>query len=124
MIIKHHATTEAVKWGNGTSHRLLIEKDGVGYSVTDTVIWAGTSSNLQYRNHLESCYCISGRGWVVDGDGIRHRIEPGTLYALDEYDAHTLIADPDQDLRLICMFYPALQGDERHRLADPGHSAY
>nr|WP_309486661.1 hypothetical protein [Sinorhizobium sp. 8-89] len=23
---------------------------------------AGTSSFLQYRNHIETCYCISGKG--------------------------------------------------------------
>ena len=124
MIIRNHATIEPVMWGNGTSHRLLVEKDGLGYTMTDTVVWAGTSSNLQYRAHLEACYCISGRGWVEEADGTRHRVEPGTLYALNEHDVHTLVADPEQDLRLVCTFYPALQGGETHRLSGPGHSTY
>lgn len=123
MIIRQFATTDSIHWGNGTSHRLLVDRDGVGYTMTDTIVWAGTSSDLQYRAHLESCYCISGRGWVVEPDGNRHRIEPGTLYCLNEHDAHTLIADADHDLRLICTFFPALQGHETHQLATE-HSAY
>ncbi len=124
MIIKRQTDTKAVLWGNGSSHRLLTIDDDAGYTITDTIIWAGTTSKLQYRNHIESCYCISGRGWVEEVNGTQHRIEPGTLYALDDHDAHTLSADIDQDLRLICIFFPALQGDETHDLLDDSHSAY
>jgi L-ectoine synthase len=118
MIIRSRDDVPGVLWGNGTSHRLLIAADGVGYTVTDTIVWAGTSSPLQYRNHLESCYCISGTGAVVDMDGVRHDIVPGTIYSLNQHDAHHLIADPEGDMRLICMFTPALIGDESHTKSD------
>jgi len=36
-----------VAWGNGQSRRFLLEKDGMGYSMTDTVINAGTESLLE-----------------------------------------------------------------------------
>lgn len=96
----------------------------MGYSLTDTVVRAGTRSLLEYKRHLEACYCIEGRGAVEDMDGTRHTIEPGIMYALDKHDAHYLIADPDQDLRLVCVFSPALVGDESHNLADGRSSHY
>ncbi|MFC7110834.1 ectoine synthase [Nonomuraea rubra] len=79
---------------------------------------------LEYRKHLEACYCISGTGAVVDSDGRTHDLEPGTMYALDQNDPHHLIAAPGEDLRLICVFSPALRGDERHALDEAAFSCY
>jgi len=45
-----------VEWGSGTSHRLLTEKDRMGFTVCHTVVRANTESVIQYRNHLEACY--------------------------------------------------------------------
>lgn len=123
MIIRTRDDVTAVNWGNGTSHRLLIERDGMGYTVTDTIVYAGTESRLEYRNHLEACYCVGGSGYVIDTSGEKYEIEPGTIYALDEHDAHILGAK-DEDLRLICMFTPALEGTEVHDLTGASHSAY
>ncbi|MEE8546241.1 MAG: ectoine synthase, partial [Alphaproteobacteria bacterium] len=39
-----------------------------------------------------------------------HPIAPGTIYALDRHDAHVLRAHTD--MRLICVFNPALEGGE------------
>ena len=124
MIIRRRTDIEGIEWGNGLSHRFLVEDDGMGYTLTDTTIWPGTSSALQYRKHLEACYCISGTGAVVDNKGRRHPIEPGTMYALDQHDPHHLIATGPEELRLICVFSPALNGDERHTLDADGYSAY
>ncbi|MCD7443071.1 ectoine synthase [Streptomyces lincolnensis] len=123
MIVRSLDEVKTVDWGNGISRRFLLEADGMGYSVTDTVVRAGTSSNLQYQRHLEACYCISGRGWVMTTDGVKHPITPGTLYALDQNDAHELAA-ADEDLRLVCVFTPALRGDEAHDLSADGFSCY
>lgn len=49
-------TDRDVAWGNGRSRRFLIKADGIPYSLTDTIVKAGTSSFLQYRNHVETCY--------------------------------------------------------------------
>ncbi|TWP48429.1 ectoine synthase [Lentzea tibetensis] len=124
MIIRSIEEVPSVEWGNGLSRRFLLDSDGMGYTVTDTVVRAGTKSRLEYRNHLEACYCIEGRGEVVDMDGRSHPITPGTLYALDENDAHFLIAAPDTDLRLVCVFSPALRGHERHSLDSGEFSHY
>lgn len=124
MIVRRLDEVTAVDWGNGLSRRFLVATDGMGYSMTDTTVRAGTKSRLEYRRHLEACYCISGTGEVVDSDGASHAIEPGTLYALDQHDAHFLIAGPDEDLRLVCVFTPALQGGERHSLDSSEFSHY
>lgn len=124
MIIRQRDEVRAVDWGNGLSRRFLVEADGMGYTVTDTTVRAGTRSPLQYRNHLEACYCIDGSGEVIDEQGVSHRIEPGVLYALDDHDAHILAASPDSDLRLVCMFSPALRGDEVHNVHSESFSAY
>jgi L-ectoine synthase len=124
MIIRKIDEVPSVDWGNGLSRRFLLDADDMGYTVTDTIVRAGTKSRLEYRNHLEACYCIEGRGEVIDLDGVSHPIEPGTLYALDRNDAHFLVAAPDTDLRLVCVFSPALRGDERHSLDSGEFSHY
>jgi L-ectoine synthase len=124
MIVRTIADAKVVDWGNGLSRRFLLAGDGLGYSITDTIVTAGTKSRLQYRNHLEACYCIEGVGEVVDLEGNSFPLTPGTLYALDKNDAHYLIAAPEADLRLVCVFSPALHGDERHSLDAPEFSHY
>ncbi|MCT2581978.1 ectoine synthase [Actinophytocola gossypii] len=124
MIVRNIDNVPTVEWGNGLSRRFLVADDGVGYTVTDTLVRAGTKSRLEYRNHLEACYCIEGSGEVVELDGTSHPLTPGTLYALDEHDAHFLVASPHEDLRLVCVFTPALRGDEVHSLDEHVSSAY
>ena len=124
MIVRSYDEIAPVEWGNGTSHRLLTESDGMGFTVCETVVRRGTTSALQYRRHLEACYCIGGSGEVVTADGERHKILEGTIYALDKHDAHYLVASDDEDLRLISVFNPPLRGDEKHTLSDDGFSQY
>lgn len=113
-----------VPWGNGLSRRFLVARDGMGYSLTDTQIDPNTCSTLEYKNHLETCYCIAGSGKVIDAQtGEEHVIEVGTMYALDRHDKHQLIAG-DDGMRLVCVFNPPLQGDEAHRLHADGSSSY
>jgi len=97
------------------SRRILLSRDRMGFSLHDTVVKQGTEQRLHYKNHLEANYCISGRGEVVDvKTGKAFPIGPGTLYALDQHDEHILRA-LDGDLRLVCVFNPALTGQETHR---------
>ncbi|MGH3749036.1 MAG: ectoine synthase [Micromonosporaceae bacterium] len=124
MIVRSMSEVTPVEWGNGVSYRFLVDGDRMGYTLTDTRVRAGTRSALQYRKHLESCYCISGRGEVIDAEGRSHPIVPGTMYALNQHDAHYLCAADGEDLRLICVFAPALRGDERHSLSEHEFSHY
>lgn len=115
-------TERDMAWGNGQSRRFLLAQDGMGYTLTDTIIDAGSESLLEYKNHLEACYCIEGEGEVEDMDGNVYPIVPGTMYALDKHDKHYLRANTT--LRLICVFVPALRGTERHSLSGEGSSSY
>lgn len=95
------------------SRRLLLKADGMGFSMHDTLIHAGTETSMWYRNHLEAVYCVEGSGELFDKEtGKSHPIEPGTLYALNRHDRHVLRAHTT--LRLICVFNPPLTGQETH----------
>lgn len=96
------------------SRRMLLSGDGMGFSFHDTVLYAGTETRIWYKNHLEAVYCIEGQGQLEcldDGNKV-YQIAPGTMYALDRHDRHILRAITD--LRMICVFTPALTGREVH----------
>lgn len=125
MIIRNRFESPTVDWGNGLSTRLLVESDNMGFALAETFVRAGSKSALQYRNHLEACYCIAGSGEIATSDGsVSAVLKPGVLYALDEHDPHHLIAAPDEDLHLISVFNPPIRGDEQHKLSEEGFSAY
>lgn len=98
------------------SRRLLRRDDGVKFSLHLTELAAGTELELQYANHFEANYCISGHGEVVDvATGRTHRLGPGTMYTLDQHDRH--IVRTKSPMTLLCVFWPALVGNERHDAA-------
>lgn len=95
------------------SRRLLLRRDRLGFSLHDTTVPAGTELTLQYRHHLEACYLIAGEAELTNlATGERHDLRPGSLYALDQHDRHRLHVLTD--LRLVCVFNPALTGGETH----------
>ena len=114
-------TDRDVEWGNGRSRRFLIEQDSVGYSLTDTIVNAGTESLLEYPNHMETCYCIEGEG-EVEVNGEVNFIKSGTMYALNQHDKHYLRAKTT--MRLVCVFTPPLKGNESHNLDENCSSSY
>ncbi len=102
-----------IKAKTWTSRRLLLRADGMGFSMHDTLIHAGTETPIWYKNHLEAVYCVEGEGELHSLDtGENFVIKPGTLYALDKHDRHILRAHTQ--LRLVCVFNPALSGKETH----------
>ena len=99
--------------GNWDSTRLLLKEDGMGFSFHITTIYRGADFRMHYQNHLESVYCISGRGEVESlEDGTVHAIEPGTVYILDQHDRHILRAF--EEMKMACVFNPPLNGKEVH----------
>jgi L-ectoine synthase len=95
------------------SRRLLLRRDELGFSLHDTTVAAGTELNLQYKHHLEACYIIAGEAEITDlATGKQHALRPGSLYALDQHDRHKI--QVKSDLRLVCVFNPALAGGETH----------
>ena len=96
-----------------TSVRFLLKKDGMGFSFHETTFPPGLEFDMWYKNHLEAVYCYKGRGLLTNRDtGEKFVIEPGTLYALDKHDRHTLRAD--EELKLVCAFNPPVTGKEIH----------
>ena len=95
------------------SRRFVLAGDGVGFSLHDTVMAAGTTTEMWYRNHIEAVYCIEGEGLLEDREsGETHRIAPGTMYLLDGHERHRVTATTD--LRMVCVFNPPCTGREVH----------
>jgi L-ectoine synthase len=96
------------------SRRLLLKKDGMGFSFHETIIAAGTEHRFWYKNHLEAVYCVVGNGSIEDLDtGEVHEIRDGVLYALNRHDRH-ILRGGTEDMRLICAFHPPVTGRETH----------
>ena len=107
-------TERAVSDKEWTSVRMLLANDGMGFSFHITVLEAGSEHTFEYKNHFESVYCMSGKGWIKDlATGEVHDIKPGVMYALDQHDHHTLKAD--EDLVMACCFNPPVTGKEVHQ---------
>ncbi|MGE4502227.1 MAG: ectoine synthase [Thiomicrospira sp.] len=99
--------------GHWVSRRLLLAKDGMGFSMHETIIYAGYDNYFHYANHLEAVYCVGGEGEIEDlATGVTTKIEDGTLYALNHHDKHHLRAF--KDMRLVCVFNPPVTGREVH----------
>jgi L-ectoine synthase len=101
---------EAPTW---RSRRLVLAREKVGFSMHETVLYAGTETRMWYANHIEAVLYIEGEGELTnDETGEKHRISPGTMYLLDGHEHHTLRADTD--LRTVCVFNPPCTGREVH----------
>ena len=95
------------------SLRFLHKGDGMGVTLVDALLEPGFDMVLWQKNHLEACYCIEGEGTVEELESGRvHRIEAGTLYAMNNHDRHRIRALTR--MRVICTFVPPLTGDEVH----------
>lgn len=107
------ATDRRIVAENWESVRLLLRSDQMGFSLHITTIYAGTTTPMCYRNHLEAVLCIGGEGEIEDkATGRVYPIATGTMYALDRHDEHVLRAKTE--LRMVCVFNPPLHGRETH----------
>jgi len=103
-----------VKMHAGVSNRILLESDGMGYSLTKTCITPSAGRVFQhYKNHLEACYCVSGKALLTNAvTGQYWAIGPDVTYVLDQNDPHYFEAL--EETVLICVFNPPLSGQEIH----------
>ncbi len=99
--------------GGFNSLRILLEKDGMGFSMSKTTIPANISELWHYKNHLEACYCISGSGTLINNEtGEWFNIEKDVMYALNKNESHTFKSITD--VILLCVFNPPIKGGEVH----------
>jgi L-ectoine synthase len=106
-------TEHDVSAENWYSRRLLLKSDNVGFSLHDTVIKAGTETEMWYKNHIEAVYCIEGEGEIETVKDSRvYPIRPGTLYVLNGHEKHLLRGK--SEMRMICVFNPPCTGKEVH----------
>src|SRR5215471_3006519 len=95
------------------SRRLVLAREGVGFSLHDTVLLAGTSTRMWYAHHVEAVYVVEGHGVLDDEDNdTRYTLRPGTMYLLDGHEHHVVHATTD--LRTVCVFNPPVTGAEVH----------
>ncbi len=95
------------------SRRFLLAGDGVGFTLTETSVVAGSEQVLWYKHHVEANYVIEGKGEVENmATGEVFALAPGSIYVLDQNEKHRLKAF--SAMRLVCVFTPALTGRETH----------
>ena len=100
--------------GGFKSLRVLLESDGMGFTMTKTLIPKGKPQFWHYKKHLEACFCIKGYGILKNMNTMEeHTIFPDKVYILDKHDPHTFQAL--RDTELICVFNPPLKGKEVHK---------
>jgi quercetin dioxygenase-like cupin family protein len=107
--------SDRVIQGDGfVSNRVVLQKDAMGYSMTKTVIQPGKRNYWHYKHHLETCYCVSGLGELVNATtGDKYKVTPDTTYILDNHEPHYFEAQTE--VILVCVFNPPLVGSEIHR---------
>jgi L-ectoine synthase len=118
MIVRTLEERAGTEYDVGTdtwkSRRLLLKEDGVGFSLHDTVIKAGTETLIWYKHHIEAVYCVEGEGEVeLTETGEKFRIVPGTMYVLNGHERHYLRGGA-VDMRVVCVFNPPCTGREVH----------
>lgn len=106
-------TDRDIRTPNWRSKRIVLAKEGVGFSVHETTVYAGTVNDFWYANHIEAVFVVEGEGELLDkGTGETHQLRPGSLYLLDKHDRHQL--RPKTDMRTFCVFNPPVTGREVH----------
>ena len=117
MIVRSVAdlddTDRDIKTPNWRSKRIVLAKEGVGFSVHETTLYAGTVNDFWYANHIEAVFVVSGEGELLDKEtGTTYQLGPGSLYLLDKNDHHQL--RPRTEMRTVCVFNPPVTGREVH----------
>ena len=107
-------TERQVRFNGGISLRLLLASDGMGFSLNKTIVEIGGPYRWHYKNHLEACFCVRGRGEIRDlSTGFIYTILPDMIYILNKHDAHEFTAH--EETVLISVFNPPLIGSETHQ---------
>ena len=120
MLIRSFQAVEAsgdvigISHGKSTAVRVLLKKDGLGFSLSEARCGANNTSSLWYKNHWEANYVRTGHGQLINQTtGESKDLRPGDLYCVDPNDPHG-VANQDDPLRIISVFCPPIEGPETH----------
>ncbi|MGO2521536.1 MAG: ectoine synthase [Microbacterium sp.] len=106
-------TDADIKSENWRSKRIVLAKEGVGFSVHETTLYAGTVNQFWYANHIEAVFIVEGEGEITDlATGETHQLAPGSIYLLNNHDKHEV--RPRTEMRTVCVFNPPITGREIH----------
>ena len=95
------------------SKRIVLAGDGVGFSLHETVLEAGSVNDFWYANHIEAVWVIEGEGELTDKDNdVTYKLGPGSVYVLNGHEHHQL--RPRTEMRTVCVFNPPVTGREVH----------
>ncbi|MGV9193050.1 ectoine synthase [Microbacterium sp. MC2] len=106
-------TDADIQTENWRSKRIILAREGVGFSLHETTLYAGTESEFHYQNHIEAVFIVEGEGEIEDlTTGQVHQLGPGSVYLLNDHDRHRV--RPRTDIRTVCVFNPPVTGREVH----------
>jgi L-ectoine synthase len=106
-------TDRDVQTEHWRSKRIVLARDGVGFSLHETVLDAGSVNDFWYANHIEAVWVIEGEGELYDKDNdVTYQLGPGSVYVLDGHEHHQL--RPRTRMRTACVFNPPVTGREVH----------
>ena len=106
-------TERDIQTPNWRSKRIVLANDGVGFSVHETVLKAGSVNDFWYANHIEAVFITQGEAELYDKDNdITYQLAPGSIYVLSGNEKHQL--RPKTDLHTVCVFNPPVTGREVH----------
>jgi len=106
-------TERDIQTPNWRSKRIVLANDGIGFSVHETILKAGSVNDFWYANHVEAVFITKGEAELYDKDNDKtYQLEPGSIYVLNGNEKHQL--RPKTDLHTVCGFNPPVTGREVH----------
>jgi L-ectoine synthase len=106
-------TERDIKTEHWRSKRIVLAGDGVGFSLHETVLEAGSINDFWYAHHIEAVWVIEGEGELYDKDNdVTYELHPGSVYVLSGNEHHQL--RPRTEMRTVCVFNPPVTGGEVH----------
>lgn len=104
--------TERDASGEGwKSRRMILARDGLKYSVHETILEPGLTLTFNYKAHRETVYCVRGEGSIQNKTtGEMWELRPGSIYSVGIGDDH--IVRTHTEMKLVCIFDPPLEGQE------------
>jgi L-ectoine synthase len=104
-------TDREVQGDGWTSRRVILAGEGMGYSVHETTVDAGSRLHLAYEHHRETVYCLEGRGTLLEvASAEAVALTPGSVYSAGMREEHILTCDTE--MTFLCIFTPGLEGNE------------